>query len=185
MKNRSRLIPIIKTVIFCGRQGLALRGHREDGEVWRENAEENVNNDGNFRALLRFRIDSGDECLKEHLIDAPKNATYCSPQIQNDIIDAIGLSIRRRIVADVNSAKYFSVLADETRDVSGTDQMTICLRYVTPKDDQLVLREGFLTFCKVGQKTGAALAETIIGALRDGGIVVGNMRGKGTTPVLR
>ena len=54
----------------------------------------------------------------------------------------------------------------------------ICLRYVTPEGDQLVLRESSLTFCKVGQETGAALAEAIVGAPRDEKIVVGNMRGQ-------
>lgn len=64
--NRLRVIPIVKTVIFCGRQSIALRGHRDSEMLL--NANENINepeyNYGNFRQLLRFRIDAGDEYLE-------------------------------------------------------------------------------------------------------------------------
>lgn len=179
LRNRSRLIPIVKTVFLCGKQGLALRGHRENGDVVRNTTEAEGSNDGNFRALLRFRIDAGDESLKEHLIDGPRNATYTSPKVQNQIIDAIGKLIRKRIVTEVNAAKFFCILADETRDISKVDQLTLCLRYVTPNGDQLVLRENFLSFCPVTSKTGAALAEAIMRVLRDEGVAIENMRGQG------
>lgn len=29
--NRKRLVSIVKTIIFCGKNNLALRGHRDDG----------------------------------------------------------------------------------------------------------------------------------------------------------
>jgi len=31
--NRSRLIPIIECVVLCGRQEIALRGHRDSGKI--------------------------------------------------------------------------------------------------------------------------------------------------------
>ena len=40
-------------------------------------------NRGNFQALLRFRVDAGDQVLKEHLEPACLNATYTSKEIQN------------------------------------------------------------------------------------------------------
>ena len=33
LENRKKLKPIIKTVIFCGRNGLPLRGHKDYGEI--------------------------------------------------------------------------------------------------------------------------------------------------------
>ena len=33
LENRQRLIPIVKTIIFCGRLGIALRGHKDDGII--------------------------------------------------------------------------------------------------------------------------------------------------------
>ena len=45
---------------------------------------------GNFWALLQFRAAAGDLVLREHLSHAPRNATYTSPDIQNQIIDILG-----------------------------------------------------------------------------------------------
>lgn len=43
-------------------------------------------NCGNFRALLDFRVDSGDSILQKHLETAFKTAMYTSKTIQNSII---------------------------------------------------------------------------------------------------
>ncbi|KAJ8937550.1 hypothetical protein NQ314_011785 [Rhamnusium bicolor] len=69
LENRQRLVPILKTIILHGQQNIPLRGHRDDGPLLGEEGEFNLvgNNDGCFRALLRFRIDAGDIQLKEHL----------------------------------------------------------------------------------------------------------------------
>ena len=83
-KNRLKLRSIVQAVIFCGRQGIAFRGHRDDGPVLTE--ESDSRNQGNFRALLQFRIDAGDEVLKEHLQTADRNAMYTSKEIQNEMI---------------------------------------------------------------------------------------------------
>jgi hypothetical protein len=81
LQNRAKLNPIVKTVIFCGRQGIPLRGHSDTGTLALPDGDPAVN-DGNFRALLRFRIDAGDVALKEHLQSFVRNAAYISPKIQ-------------------------------------------------------------------------------------------------------
>ena len=50
---------------------------------------------------------------------------------------------------------------------------------MTSKDGYQVLRESFLSFIAVTNKTGVELAETILQVLRDEGVVVSNMRGQG------
>ncbi|GBM33346.1 hypothetical protein AVEN_101077-1, partial [Araneus ventricosus] len=62
-KNRKRLIPIIQTIRFCGRQQIAVRGHRDGGRIGLEEPEKN---DGNFRSLLRYRDNSGDNDFKDN-----------------------------------------------------------------------------------------------------------------------
>ena len=60
--NCNRLVPIIETILFLGRQELAFRGQRgESGEL---TIEEPNHNDGNFRAALRLRLKAGDTVLK-------------------------------------------------------------------------------------------------------------------------
>lgn len=77
--NRDRFVPIIQTVIFCGQQELALRGHR-DGEALSISL--STENDGNFRAALRLRLQAGDEVRKEHLENSAANSTYLSWRTQ-------------------------------------------------------------------------------------------------------
>ena len=66
-QNLEKLIPIIKTVVFCGKQNIAFRGHRDD-----EILEETMWNKGDFRTLLDFIIYSGDTVLQYHFDTAPK-----------------------------------------------------------------------------------------------------------------
>ena len=74
-RNREILKSLFKTIIFCGKNNIALRGTRDDDP-------RNRSLFGNFQALLEFRIDSGDQTLKHHLGTAPRNATYVSKTIQ-------------------------------------------------------------------------------------------------------
>jgi hypothetical protein len=80
--------------------------------------------DGKFRALHRFRANFGDENLKNHLINNNKNSTYISLYIE--IINICGQNIRKNIVTKINKTGCFSILCDETLDVSGTEQLFTC-----------------------------------------------------------
>ena len=61
--NRSALQSIIDTVQVCAVQNIAFRGHRDDGPVG-PTGDTPLTNDGNFRAMLRYRLRGGDEALK-------------------------------------------------------------------------------------------------------------------------
>jgi len=63
--NRHVLKSIIEMVILCARQNIPLRGHRDSGRITSD--EDTDINEGNFRALLRFRVRSGDDVLRRHL----------------------------------------------------------------------------------------------------------------------
>ncbi|KAJ8879427.1 hypothetical protein PR048_020035 [Dryococelus australis] len=99
--------------------------------------------DGKFRAFLRYRAHT-DEYLK-HLIHCSRNATYVSPEIQNEIIGICGKLIEKKIVTEIIKAKCFAILGDEILDVSGQEQFPLCIRYVS-NGDHPVLREDFVVF---------------------------------------
>jgi len=44
-------------------------------------------NQGNFRELLKFRIDAGDQLLETHLKTTSARATFISKLTQNEIIE--------------------------------------------------------------------------------------------------
>ena len=83
--NRQKLSSIVKTIILCGRQNIALRGHRDNAlDVERdvERDVDNTTNHGNFLALLNFRIDAGDTVLENHLSSVVLHETLLTPQTQ-------------------------------------------------------------------------------------------------------
>lgn len=145
-ENRERLRPIVSSIIFCGRQNISLRAHRDDGMFLHPDTDADkgpVANDGNFRALLRFRVDSGDLNLRHHLETASSNATYISKTTQNHLIAACKDEIQETILARVRNARFFSILFDETTDVSATEQLSLSFRYLHNGQ----IREDFITFC--------------------------------------
>ena len=54
-KNREILTPIVNCLEFCGRQGIGLRGHRDDGSCESSNM-------GDYKALIKMRVYSGNKC---------------------------------------------------------------------------------------------------------------------------
>ena len=88
-KNRIFLTSIIKCTELCGLQGIGLRGHRDD-------AESEALNQGNFKALLKLRVDAGDKELGDHLETCDCNATYISKTSQNELLQCI-----KKILQDV------------------------------------------------------------------------------------
>jgi len=122
-ENRKRIISIFKTVLLCGRQGIALRGHKDGGLIRCDDDE--IYNNGNFRQLLRFRVDAGDQNLQNHLITCTKTAMYTYWRLQNEIIKACNSIMLQTLVHDINSAKSFTALADETSDIANKEQLTL------------------------------------------------------------
>ncbi|XP_011859000.1 PREDICTED: uncharacterized protein LOC105556511, partial [Vollenhovia emeryi] len=177
-ENRTKLIPIIETIKLCGRQELALRGTCDLGPIKINDPEPEIN-DGNFRAILRMRNNCGDLNLRKHSESMMLNATYLSPDIQNELIATCGEIIQNKLVDKINSAKYFSILVDETTDISRQEQMSICVRYTEPKDDIFILHEDFLSFVSVERTTGTFLANAILLELKRLGINCEYLIGQG------
>lgn len=89
-ENRKRIRPVIQTLLFLTRQYIALRGHRDDGNLLDsiDNSNQNsiVGNERNFRELLKFRIESGDIELTRNFEKFNLNVTYISTTSQNETL---------------------------------------------------------------------------------------------------
>ena len=155
---------------LCGKQGIFLRGHRDDST-----ASQSINH-GNFLELLRFRSDGGDLRLTEHLTKCRRNATYTSKTIQNELIAILGDHVRTSILDDIKRARFFSILADEVSDVAGFEQLSIVLRFV---DTQCNIREEFVDFLEVERITGAVIAGAILKKIEMYGLNIADFRGQG------
>ena len=133
-QNRAYLVPIVDTILTCARQNIAFRGHR--GESGSVNAEglEPVENDGNFRALLRYRIRGGDMMLQAHVQTAKANVTYQSPDIQNAIISSAGELVKDAVLRRIRQARFWALVADETTDRHNREQLAVVIRYLLPDE---------------------------------------------------
>ena len=171
-ENRAKLVPIVQTIMSCGRQNLALRGHRDGSTNF-----DTSDNPGNFQTLLDLRIEGGDKVLQDHFKNASRNATYRSETIQNEIIDCCGHHIRQIIINEVKEATYFSVLADEAQDVSNEEQTPLVLRFVDKNGN---ICEEFIKFilCDEGV-SGAAISKSITTEIRSFGLDMQNCRRQG------
>jgi len=159
-ENRAAIRPIIETILFCAEEELPLRGKNDSGPL---SLEKPKSKDGKLRALLRFRANSGDNALKNHVINSPRNATYVSPAIQNEILQVCSGIVEQQLATKINKASCFSILADETMDVSGTEQLSMCIRYVDNEAPEgPILREDFVGFIPIYDQGAENVSKVIL-----------------------
>ena len=181
-RNRQIMERIVGAILFLGKQGLAFRGRGEDSE--------RGCNPGNFLSLLHLMAET-DEVLRNHL-HAPekKNATYLSPQSQNEIINIIGKDfmtinglcdlvvkdfIQNRLLSEIREAKFYSIIADEVS-CHNVEQMPLCMHFVDKENN---IREEFLEFVALKRVTGSAIRTAILEKLKEWQLPVEDMRGQG------
>ena len=133
----------MKTLILCGRQNLAIRGKDDENS--------------NFMELLNFRAETDKE-LEEHLANAPANARYTSHRIQNELIQICGDQIRDDKLAECRNAPYFSLIVDETTDISVKEQVSFVLLYLDKNGKR---HEEFVGFEETADTTGQTLYDLI------------------------
>jgi len=121
---------------------------------------ESNENEGNFRAILKYKAKDIDY-MKSYLETESKNK-YISNRTQNEIIETCGDIILKKIVKIVNESGFFSVLVDETTDVSVKEQLTLCVRYLSGSGENVCINESFLKFIEVQSLTGENLAKVIL-----------------------
>ena len=135
VENRHILKMIIKAILFCGKQCIALRGDHEEMS--------GMGNPGNFVALLSI-LSEHDELLQRHL-QAPrdKSAQYMSPQIENEFLSVLSKMILNDILKETRKAKFFAIMADEATS-HNAEQLSLCLRFV---DEGKTFAKNSLSLC--------------------------------------
>ncbi|XP_065658045.1 zinc finger MYM-type protein 1-like [Hydra vulgaris] len=128
--------------------------------------------------LLNFRIEAGDKIIKNHLDTAAKNEKYTSHQTEKELIKISEQILVNDIVSAANNSIGFSVLADETADISGTKQLSIGIRFVNPTKEQMI-REEFLGFVPLNDISAASISDAILSKCLSLGLSLDCLLGQG------
>ena len=163
---RVRLTAAVDCVRFLLRQGLAFRGHDES---------EDSKNQGNFLELLRFLAEHNETINNVVLKNAPKNLKVTAPDIQKDIVHVIASETTCAIINDLGD-DLFSILVDESRDISVKEQMAVLLRYVDKKG---CITERFLGIVHVTDTNALSLKAAIESLFSKHGLSLSRLRGQG------
>lgn len=165
IKNRSYLKCIIETLLFCARQGIAIRGHDESNSS---------KNKGNFLELLYLRS-KDNVLLHEYFVENKNHYRYVSATYTNDILNIMAQQVLLNIINYIKEAGIFSILVDETQDLSRHEQVSFIIRFV---DDSFQIHEKFLGFYKTSHTDSETLANLIKKVISDNGLDIQNLRGQ-------
>ncbi|CAF4657931.1 unnamed protein product [Rotaria socialis] len=144
-ENRVYLRELIRTAHFLTRQGVSFRGHRENV---------GSKNRGNFLELLELRSNDNEIIKKKK-----EEIQFTDYKIQNELIDLMSKQVLNRILREIQQAKYFSIMIDETTDISKLEQVSLVVRYT---DDQFKVHERFMGFARTTEMTGEALFNLLL-----------------------
>ncbi|XP_026819038.1 52 kDa repressor of the inhibitor of the protein kinase-like [Rhopalosiphum maidis] len=110
------------------------------------------------KVTAKLFLDS-DNILSNHFDTASGKSKYISHRIQNEIIQICGQVIRNDIVSQVNNSVAFSLLADETADIAGKEQLSIGVRYI---DINYVVHEEFIGFSEIHILNAEGVSRSIL-----------------------
>ncbi|KAB0803204.1 hypothetical protein PPYR_00174 [Photinus pyralis] len=166
---RALLQRVVATIKFLAKNGLAFYGSTT--KIF-------AKGNGHFLSALEY-LSEFDPFLANHLKrygnPGSGHVNYISPSTCNEFIALLADAVKKFIVSELQTAKYFSIIVDSTPDISNVDQMSIIVRYVLP-DGRPV--ERFLGFVQITSHTAENLAHVILGQLEDLGIDINYCRGQ-------
>lgn len=99
-------------------------------------------------------------------------SSYLSATICDEFIELIGKKVFAIILEELKIAKYYGLSVDSTPDISHSDQLAFCIRYV--KNDKPV--ERFLQFISIQEHNSEYLCNIVLSFLRDYGIDIMDCR---------
>ncbi|XP_061993644.1 uncharacterized protein LOC133711555 [Rosa rugosa] len=115
------------------------------------------------------------KAMIQSILNAPRNASYTSPKIQKQMLQAFSVRIKKVIREEINYSK-FCIIVDEARDESKKEQMAVVLRFV---DKDGFIRERFFGLVHVSDTKALTLQKGIYSVLSNHNLDIQNIRGQG------
>ncbi|XP_031781362.1 zinc finger MYM-type protein 1-like [Nasonia vitripennis] len=158
MENRTALNKIFSTIMLLAKQGLAFRGHEDKYS--------------NLHQLLLLRCEDVPE-LKTWM--ARSGHKWLHHEVVNEIIALMANEIRKLILNKIMLAKYYSIMIDETSDITRVEQVSICIRIV---NDDFSVNEYFMGFFETKDTKSETLYELVTDFLATNNLNIKHLRGQ-------
>ncbi|XP_020695371.2 zinc finger MYM-type protein 1 [Dendrobium catenatum] len=169
-KNKKEYRVLLSAAVDCVRfllkQGLSFRGHDEASDS---------NNKGNYLELFHFLANHNEEIKKVSFENASAKLKLISPKVQKEICCAASFETLASIINDIGNS-YFSILVDETRDVSTKEQLALAVRYVDRKGQVI---ERFIGIKHVASTNAVTLKAAVEETLAKHSLSLHKIRGQG------
>ena len=166
-RNRKILLSIVDVIVTLGKRNIGLRGSWDKVKK---------KEDGNFQFFVDWKA-VFDQHLKHHIEKGARNAQYISPTTQNELIACCEAEIRDSIIEKCMEAPFFSLCADETTDVSVTEQLSLCVRYIDQSTMEVC--EDFLGYMRLEKCDAESIAGVITETLQKWTLNIEKLRGLG------
>uniref|UniRef100_A0A0A9E8I2 DUF4371 domain-containing protein n=1 Tax=Arundo donax TaxID=35708 RepID=A0A0A9E8I2_ARUDO len=147
-------------------QGHAFRGHDESSSSL---------NKGNYLEMIDWYKDKKEDVRIAFDELCPENCQMLAPSIQKDLAKSCAQEVTQVIMGEIRSG-LFSVLIDESRDISIKEQMAVVVRFVNNKGKVV---ERFLGLKHVKETSSAALKIAFVEMLASHKLPIARMRGQG------
>ena len=161
------MLSIVDVIVTLGKRNIGLRGSWDKVKK---------KEDGNFQFFVDWKA-VFDQDLKHHIEKGARNAQYISPTTQNELIACCEAEIRDSIIEKCKEAPFFSLCADETTDVSVTEQLSLCVRYIDQSTMEVC--EDFLGYMRLEKCDAESIAGVITETLQKWTLNIEKLRGLG------
>ena len=118
-------------------------------------------NSGIFLAILGL-VAKHDKIVATKIRSGPNNAKYTHHTVQNALLGIMAEMVVQEISSEICSAQYFSVLADESKDMSKKEQVSVIVRYLFRGS----IHEEFVGLTETQSLNAQGLTDTIVNNIR-------------------
>uniref|UniRef100_A0A3B1J476 DUF4371 domain-containing protein n=1 Tax=Astyanax mexicanus TaxID=7994 RepID=A0A3B1J476_ASTMX len=158
-RNRLYVSSIIDIIEFLVSNELPLRGTIDSLESRGEGGS------GLFLSLFEYTLRQNSE-LAQAFSTIPRNSTYTSHDIQNEVIELMSNIVTEEIVKDIGES-WFTIKVDGTKDPTGCENVSIILRYV---DQSYTIRERLLSMVSTKHCDALSLTNVVLEELSNSGL---------------
>jgi hypothetical protein len=115
----------------------------------------------NFQDVVKLVAECGGNEIQTHLLTAPKNATYLSPEYVSKMIEIMADYVKQPLHSTLKTGNY-TFYSDETTDITSIEQFSVYATFCINN----IVSEHFIGLIPISKEVGALLtAPNIMAAI--------------------